>query len=295
MRTLSPIPLPEGTSASLGHAALAYAEAGLPVFPLQPRGKTPRVAHGFHAATTSSARIRHWWRQWPDANIGIPTGQPSGWLVLDVDPRHGGHDSLAHLQRKLAHQSSTLDASSASFLTTRSQRTGGAGLHLVFQQRAEMPLHSTVTFAGYPGLDLRGEHGYIVVAPSQHTSGAYYSWINQEPVLPFPDALLDLLHTRQHVATTRLDTCPRPAQRVSTQRGEPDFWLAFVLARVQIGNRHQQALFLACRLLQETALSPTQAQRWMREYARCVPQSEEQSYPVSDALQCLSWAATHVR
>lgn len=34
--------------------------------------------------------IQRWWQRYPQANIGMPTGQPRGCWVLDVDPRHGG-------------------------------------------------------------------------------------------------------------------------------------------------------------------------------------------------------------
>ncbi|MDW8356158.1 MAG: bifunctional DNA primase/polymerase, partial [Bryobacterales bacterium] len=68
----------------LAEAALWYASRGIPVFPCCPREKKPLVEGGFHTATTDEQRVRAWWDRWPDANIGIPTGAPSGWLVVDV-------------------------------------------------------------------------------------------------------------------------------------------------------------------------------------------------------------------
>src|SRR5260221_12533215 len=83
-------------------AALAYAAQGIPVFPLAPGMKVPAISkdeggRGFHDATTDTERIRRWWKRWPRANIGIPTGSASGWVVIDIDPRHGGDRSLAAL------------------------------------------------------------------------------------------------------------------------------------------------------------------------------------------------------
>lgn len=46
-----------------------------------------RYCHGVHAATTDTDRISAWWRQMPDAAVGVAAG-PSGLLILDVD-RHG--------------------------------------------------------------------------------------------------------------------------------------------------------------------------------------------------------------
>ena len=83
------------TPIALGHAALAYAARGWPVFPC--RGKTPRTPHGFQDATIDGAQIRQWWAQWLDATISVPTGVASGLVVQDIDPRHRGEDSLATL------------------------------------------------------------------------------------------------------------------------------------------------------------------------------------------------------
>ncbi len=79
-------------------AALDYAARGLPVFPCVPRGKTPAVARGFHAATTNPATIRRYWTD-PERNIGIPTGVSSGVWVLDIDGVEG-EASLRALETK---------------------------------------------------------------------------------------------------------------------------------------------------------------------------------------------------
>jgi putative DNA primase/helicase len=70
-------------------AALGYARRGWPVFPCHWQGerrKRPLIECGFHAATTDNeAQIRAWWRRWPDALIGVPTGRAIGAVVLDID------------------------------------------------------------------------------------------------------------------------------------------------------------------------------------------------------------------
>ena len=78
-------------------AALRYAAHGWPVFPCN--GKRPMVANGFHDATTDRETVEGWWRQWPDANVAVPTGGPSGLLVVDVDGDEG-YDSLRELERE---------------------------------------------------------------------------------------------------------------------------------------------------------------------------------------------------
>jgi hypothetical protein len=280
----------------LAKAALYYARAGLPVFPLQPQGKTPLVRRGLYAATTDKEQIARWWRRFPQANIGIPTGAPSGWIVLDVDPRHSGQMSLEKLQRAIEQHAADNGCASRNLLATRIQRTGSGGLHLVFGRRTDLdlPVRNTVDVAGYHGLDLRGEGGYIAVAPSRHASGGIYRWINVMTPIPFPDFLVDLLRGRQHtLVDARIPRAPLTRQRmISAHRADPAGWLDFVLERASVGCRHHWALFLACRLLQEAALSPAQAEVWLREYVRRVPQGND-LYPLEDALDCLTWAATH--
>lgn len=70
-------------------AALEYAGRGWPVFPVEPRGKRPLTSHGVHDASTDTATITDWWKQWPDANLGLATGTASGLLVIDIDGPKG--------------------------------------------------------------------------------------------------------------------------------------------------------------------------------------------------------------
>src|SRR5699024_3406300 len=83
-----------GPSWSLPDAAVAFAEAGVPVFPCAPDGKQPITRRGFHDASTDPGRVRAWWGRFPAANIGMPTGAASGVVVVDVDV-HGvnGYDA----------------------------------------------------------------------------------------------------------------------------------------------------------------------------------------------------------
>src|SRR5258708_39543029 len=118
------------TETTLAQAALDYARAGLPVFPLRPQDKVPLVKHGVYAATTHEEQIARWWRRFPQANIGLPSGLASARIVLDVDPRHGGLVSLEHLQQDIHQRAARVGCASVTLLDTRVQRTGGGGLHL---------------------------------------------------------------------------------------------------------------------------------------------------------------------
>jgi hypothetical protein len=121
-------------------AALNYAGKHLPVFPCQPRGKTPAVAGGFHAATTNAETIKRYWRI-ADRNIGIPTGSVSGVWILDVDGEDG-EATPRGLQARLG-----------ALPQTREVITGG-GRHLWFKYTGPIP--STADTRIGAGLHTRG-------------------------------------------------------------------------------------------------------------------------------------------
>ena len=111
---------------------------------------------------------------WPDANIGIATGD--GLVVLDVDPRHDGDTSLEKLEAEYGE------------IVTRSVRTGGGGLHLY--------LHGDLPSRGafLSGLDLKAAGGYVVAPPSLHVSGQRYTWVDRgEGIRVVPDWLTKIV------------------------------------------------------------------------------------------------------
>ena len=141
-------------------AVLWYAKHGLPVFPCGVRGKEPLTKHGFKDASTDPAQIREWWGKWPNANIGVPTGTVTHLLVLDCDPRNGGPADRADIIAKLG-----------PIPDTDEQITGGGGRHLFFGYSGG---RAPKTLA--QGIDLKGDGGYVVVAPSLHPNGNSYQW-----------------------------------------------------------------------------------------------------------------------
>lgn len=149
-----------GQAGHMLRAALAYAERGKPVFPCEPGGKEPLTEHGFKDASKDPRKINAWWRRWPNANIAIPTGAESGFWVLDVDADKGGFATLEEWEVE------------EPLPETAMVRTGRGGIHYYF----DYPTDGTVipNSAGKlgPGLDVRGEGGYVLVPPS-FTKDAY--------------------------------------------------------------------------------------------------------------------------
>jgi putative DNA primase/helicase len=147
-------------------------------------GKHPRTKNGVYDASTDEAKILQWWDTWGDANIGVATGKEAGFFVLDVDPRMGGAKTLA-----------SLEAEHGKLPETRTAETGGGGVHHLFKYLDFLVKNSTGGLG--PGLDIKGEGGSIVVAPSLHASGKRYRWKNTAPIAAAPEWFLRLLHEAQ--------------------------------------------------------------------------------------------------
>ncbi len=158
--------------------ALFYASKGFPIIPLYEAdmngnctcknvkcssiGKHPRVKNGLKDASCDPIVIQEWWASWPNANIGLITGQASGQIVLDVDLKSGGLTSLESLESQYG------------CLDTLKVHTGGGGFHFYFDFPVEPPMRNKVNLL--PGVDIRADGGYIVAPPSLHQSGERYKW-----------------------------------------------------------------------------------------------------------------------
>lgn len=203
--------------------ALAYAKRGWPVFPLHTPtksgacscgrpcgnpGKHPRIRGGFKKATTDLDQIRAWWSQWPDANIGIATGERSGLLVVDVDPKNGGAGKWTQLtvEHDLPPLTVTVD-------------TGSGGWHLYYQRPANHPRLRSKANAIKPGIDTRCDGGYVVAPPSAHVSGTHYTFRQgadpaDTDLQPCPDWLFKQLYPE-----------PTPPKQPSLPSSSEDGWL----------------------------------------------------------------------
>ena len=143
------------------------------------QGKHPITTHGLKDASASIEQVKDWWRKHPKANCGILTGEQSGIVVLDVDPRHGGLESLEKIQREHGTLPRTLKV-----------QTGGKGFHFYFRHPGSQIRNRANIL---PGLDFRGDGGYIVAPPSVHISQSSYIWENDQ------EALADLPSWLQHL------------------------------------------------------------------------------------------------
>lgn len=172
-------------------AALWYAGSlGWPVFPVKQRGKAPLTENGHKDATTDAVKIREWWGQWPNANIGVPAGAGT-FCVVDVDVKNGGFETLGALIEENGELPDTV-----------CQNTGGGGKHYLFFPDGRVG-NSTGRIG--QGIDTRGNGaGYIVVAPSVHESGGVYEWEGDGPdqlkLKEIPEWIVDRLKKHSEAA-----------------------------------------------------------------------------------------------
>jgi RecA-family ATPase len=176
-------------------AALSYAARGWHVFPCtwidggacschdvecDSPGKHPLTPHGLLDATNDAELVRDYWTKLPKANIAIATGEKSGIVAVDIDDPEL---AKAELRKVLP---------AYDFKAVPLQKTG-KGWHLIFSHPGE---HVKTCEKFLPGMDCRGDGGYMMAAPSIHFTGKHYEWkvpLNGA-MPPLPAALLSVIN-----------------------------------------------------------------------------------------------------
>lgn len=139
-------------------AAKSYVARGISILPLKEKSKIPAIPSWkeYQTRKPTEDELVKWFGNGSRHNIGIVTGGISGLAVVDLD----SPEAVEFVKAKGG-------------LITPTVKTG-KGFHLYclyqdgirnFQKRADLP-----------GIDLRGEGGYVVAPPSIHESGHVYQW-----------------------------------------------------------------------------------------------------------------------
>jgi Bifunctional DNA primase/polymerase, N-terminal/Primase C terminal 1 (PriCT-1) len=192
--------------------ALNYARRGLPVFPIWPvlpmlapytgfmcgcgslrckdQGKHPigRLApKGLTDATINPQKLSHWWASRHDANLAVAT---EGLIVVDVDPRKNGFDTMEKLVEKYGELPHTWRVVS-----------GGGGRHLYFNDPTDGQIRCKNDALGQ-GVDVKASGGYVVAPPSNHISGGAYAWQeghspDEAPLANPPDWIIETIQKAQ--------------------------------------------------------------------------------------------------
>lgn len=136
---------------------LKYLERGLSIIPLKEKDKKPFIEwQEYQKRRPTKEEVESWFLKWPDANIGIVTGEISGIAVIDFD----SSEAFGEAQIK--------GPSSPTVKT-------GRGYHVYY--RYLNGIRNFQKRSNLPGIDLRGDGGYVVAPPSIHPNGNVYEWV----------------------------------------------------------------------------------------------------------------------
>ena len=197
--------------------AAHFARMGIKIFPChynEPNLKKPPLIENWQKkATCDPIVVANWWKQWPDALIGIPTGSINGIDVLDIDM----HGVDGHLTFPMY-----------SWVNTPRVKTPTGGHHLWALHIPGLHLANWSGQVQYenekiatPGVDVRTTGGYVIGPGSRTPVGVYEFERGSEVDLRAPmDQLLRLL---VHDATKGEKGKPkvrRPEPQPSEDEGE---------------------------------------------------------------------------
>ncbi len=141
-------------------------------------------------------------------NLGIRTGAISNCFVIDIDGKGNGFENFTEFL-----QANQMD--DTVYYDTFTARTGsGDGKHLVYryprsvEKIPSVANHPAFNFkknkrdADLSSVDIRGDGGLAVVAPSIHKSGRYYEWVNPiDKMAEAPDVFVRAVEKRLSTAS----------------------------------------------------------------------------------------------
>ena len=150
--------------------ALAYTQLGIRVIPIKPGHKYPGIDNWQNLATDDPDVATSWWAgDYKTYGIGIATGRTKHGqiFVVDVDDReeYRGSDTLHDLEQRYGALPETVTAI-----------TGTGGQHLYFYSPVEVRNDAGSRLG--VGLDIRGEGGQVLAAPTTHPNGRQYQWVD---------------------------------------------------------------------------------------------------------------------
>ena len=192
--------------------ALAYAGIGWKIFPVHgfrpdgtctcgqvasPEGQTsctpgkhPAISGWNSSATSDASIVEQWWNDNPHYNIGVVCNQ-SGLVVIDVDPRNGGLDSLDFLEVTLGIDFPRTTTSITGLYEVDGKPVRGRHIFLAAAQgdRFRGNLTSKTQKDNLPGIDIK-HNGFVVLPGSRHVSGVNYEWAQDaDPFSKMPAAV----------------------------------------------------------------------------------------------------------
>jgi bifunctional DNA primase/polymerase-like protein/primase-like protein len=252
------------TITQLAKTAIWYAGNGLPVFPLAPRTKNPVIpkkegGRGYRDATTDCKQIQEWWKRWPDANIGLPTGLITRRLLLDadfrnMDPRFRDRDDLIEFYGPIPQTAEVITG------------TGDRHFHLRYAG-GKVPKEIA------RGLELKSDGGYAVMPPSIHPNGNEYRFDGLDEKLIWhpgetPDWLLKLIEK----GNTARSQQKADAKEAKWAEGERNTQLTRLAGKLRYAGLSEETIFTALAAANQRHCHPPLQEKEVRKIAHSVGQ-----------------------
>ncbi len=242
---------------ALKKAANDYAAIGWRVIPIKPASKLPLIKGWQKFASSNPAQIESWWTQWPTANVGVRLGQDSNLIDVECDSDEA-EQQLAKLFGGEIPQTACYH--------------GLRGKHRLFRWRGDLPGGAVVHLGA---IEVRtgngGKGAQSVFPPSVHPTGPLYQWIvtpEQCPPIDLPDAILAALWNQSEDDLSPID--PNSDNRMPANERAARY--VDQIPAVGEGARNQTCYKVACVLLRDFALDPSEAASILAAYnARCTP------------------------
>lgn len=147
-------------------------------------GKHPRTMNGLKDATGNREQLADWCNRWSKTNWAVRTGKTktTNIVVIDVDPRHGGLESVEKLKGE-----------GYELPETMTHRSPGGGPHYLYDllNGQELPSKTNAFGEQYPGIDIKGNDGYVLIPPSVGPNGIPYEVINSGGKAELPAWVFD--------------------------------------------------------------------------------------------------------
>lgn len=191
---------------TIRNEAINYARRGFAVIPLWNNKKLPATKHGLKDCSKDEGEVSELFASYKsqdEPNIGIVTGSVSDIVVIDCDRHHDGADGVDVFKKWMVDNGILL-------CNQYIVKTPNDGLHFYYRTDIARLINNS---AGklFPGVDVRGDGGYVVAPPSV-IDGKVYSCLtdmNEIPELPRQLAakLLELKYgSRAHEILDRIDS-----------------------------------------------------------------------------------------
>jgi len=212
-------------------AALSLSSTGIPIFPVK-ADKKPYIQSWQHKASADQATVKKWWKKWPEANIAILMGAPSGLVAVDVDVKNGinGYESLATIEAMFGAQS------------TRRTETPSGGAHLIYSCNKKLRTRTGIL----DGIDIRGDGGYIV-AQGSTIDGIEYKVTHD---VPPEEMAMDMISWINDTQNTKLPS------NIGVAKGERNTNIFKLASSYRGQDLDMESALKACKHIAQSCIPP---------------------------------------